>query len=116
MASLLQKVQKSKKQKAKNNPFSTEVQSNEKEIIACTKCDTSFFEEVLLRQYVANHTVVLGQRIPPASEYYVYLRCAKCGALHEPNLQITIGDAARAGYDKLLDEFELTTKPVAEKL
>ena len=48
----------------------------------CTKCDCSWFEQVEVKQFKADHNVIIGQTVPVASPYSFYLlRCIKCAEL-----------------------------------
>lgn len=92
------------------NSFADAVQQDTKKkdpnenCIRCPKCKTNtWFEEIRAQQYVDEHTVVLGQSVPPKGASFVLLRCVKCGELTEPRLLRNTRDSINAAYENFLD-------------
>ncbi len=83
--------------------------------LACPKCKSTWFEEVKTQQYVDDHTVIVGQSIPPKNGIqFVLLRCSKCSETVEPRLLRQARDAANSLYDNFLDSMKQDIK--SEKL
>ena len=76
------------------------------DVVTCT-CGCSYLEQVPVYQFPKNHSVILGQAVPPHADMGFYiLRCIKCGEIYEPQVQIAARDSARRAYDAFLDEME----------
>ena len=75
--------------------------------VNCKACGCTWFEQFPIAQYDKYHNVILAQRVPGKDgvEFYL-LRCAKCGEIHEPNVQIGPRDNLRNKYDAFLDNIE----------
>jgi len=87
---------------------------DEPEVATCKKCENTWFEQLVVFQYPKHHSVVLGQEVPRQSQIGFYLmKCAKCGELHEPKVQIGPQDSARKKYDQFWDDMEA---PIPEKV
>ena len=79
--------------------------------IKCAKCKCTYFEEVRATQYLIQHSVIIGQPVPPKpSEIpFILYRCIKCKELTEPRLLRTARDNANKKYDAFLIELESET-------
>lgn len=76
-------------------------------IAKCPKCGLSWLEEVTVKQFDKDKSVILGQKIPVGSaNSFIVLRCIKCGEILEPNILHPSRDAVRTAYDRFLDEVE----------
>lgn len=76
------------------------------DVVVC-QCGCSYLEQVPVHQFPKNHSVILGQAVPPHGDMGFYvLRCIKCGEIYEPQVQIAARDSARRAYDHFLDEME----------
>jgi len=80
----------------------------ERELIVCEECGGTYFEAVDASQYFADHSVVLGQQIPPRPDQapFQFLRCILCGKLREPNVLRGARDCMNEKYDAFLDQLE----------
>ncbi len=79
----------------------------EKNVATCEKCKCQWFEQVQVNQYMADHTTVLGQRLPPVGDMqFVLLRCVKCGEKYQPNVLINQQDTATKLYNSMLDQLD----------
>jgi hypothetical protein len=75
--------------------------------LKCPKCNNSWFEEVKAQQYVDDHTVILGQGVPPKNgAMFILLRCTKCSDLVEPRVLRQARDAANQMYDNFIDSLK----------
>lgn len=84
----------------------------EKELVVCEKCGGTYFETVDASQFFADHSVVLGQQIPPRPDQapFQFLRCILCGKLREPNVLRGARDYMNEKYDAFLDQLEKDEK------
>lgn len=77
------------------------------DIVECTKCKITWFEQVKVNQYKADHMVIPGQSVPVGGpQEFVFLRCIKCQALYQPRVMITAQDLSTKLYNEMLDELE----------
>jgi transcription elongation factor Elf1 len=86
----------------------------ESETVKCTKCTSTWFEQVELGQYQVNAVMVLGQHIPVAKNTmkFIMLKCCSCGQWMEPRIQHdNIVSPATKLYNDLLDTLEGKKNP-----
>jgi predicted nucleic-acid-binding Zn-ribbon protein len=97
-------------------PWTDQSKRQAKEPVAtCLKCKSTWFEQVDVNQYHANHSTILGQAVPLAGpQTFKILRCIKCSELYQPNVIITAQDSATKLYNSMLDQLE--DKKVEEKV
>lgn len=83
---------------------------NNPELVRCPDCKCSYFEQVIVQQFPKLSTVVVGQATVPVGDVGFYIfRCAKCGEMFEPNVQLNTFDSVRKKYDEFMDELENET-------
>lgn len=83
--------------------------------IKCPKCKATWFEEVNVAQFIDEHTVILGQGLPPKNGVrFTMLRCVKCSDLLEPRILRQNRDAANQLYDNFLDQMKDPTVPTTK--
>lgn len=79
----------------------------EKETVKCKKCECSWFEEVAAKQFNKYLSIIPGSKLPTIDDLsFTFLRCMRCGDLHEPSVNISPSDALGSRYQSLLDQLE----------
>lgn len=88
-----------------------EKKKREQEVIICPECKCTFFEEVEISEYKADHWITLGQHVPrlPSTPVFFVLRCVKCNYMLEPRLNMEPADTAFPSYAKLAEIMKDTT-------
>lgn len=83
-------------------------ENKKRESVDCPKCSSSWFEQVRIGRYVADHNVILGQEVPGlgGDMGYVMLKCVRCNELLEPRIIHNTRDIGGDAYDDLLDVLE----------
>lgn len=77
------------------------------DVAFCQKCKCTWFEQFVVKQFKANHSAVIGQMVPPASDYdFVIIRCVKCSEKYQPNILVTTQDKGTKLYNDFLDQLE----------
>jgi len=85
----------------------TRIQKPIEQVAACVKCACTWFEQVLVNQYKADHYVVIGQGPPLASnQEFKLLRCIKCSELYAPTTIINAQDSSTKLWNLLLDQLD----------
>lgn len=83
-----------------NQPKSDEVKT-------CIKCHCQWMELILVEQFPAFSSSVVGQKPQSKGGIGFYLfRCPKCLELYEPSVLNGAQDASRKLYDLFLDQLE----------
>lgn len=73
----------------------------------CPSCSFTWFEEIRCKQYLSEHTTIVGGSIAPASDVeFRLLRCVKCSDLLEPRILRGTRDFLHKEYDKFTEELE----------
>lgn len=74
-------------------------------VVGCAKCKCTWFEQIKVNQFKADHSLILGQAIPVVGvQEFALLKCVKCGELHAPNVIIQAQDATTKHWNQMLDE------------
>jgi hypothetical protein len=82
-------------------------ETRQEDVASCEKCNSTWFEQLVVKQFKLNHTAIIGQLVPPAGPYeFVVLRCIKCGEKYQPNVMVTAQDRGAKLYNEFLDELE----------
>jgi hypothetical protein len=78
------------------------------ESVTCKKCNSQWFEQVEVSEFVADHHVVVGQKVPerPSTIPYIVLRCIRCESLVAPRVLHATRDIAAGSFDSFLDTLE----------
>jgi hypothetical protein len=82
--------------------------SEEPEALACPKCKCAWFEQILVTQFVAEHYVMIGQKVPPlqGSADIIVLRCLTCQNIVVPTILRNQRDNTTKSFDLFLDELD----------
>lgn len=76
------------------------------ETLEC-KCKSTWFEQVRINQYKADHLVIPGQGVPISGpQDFFLLRCIKCSELYQPIVMVNTQDVATKLYNQMLDQME----------
>jgi len=80
----------------------------ESECVYCPQCGSTWFEEIKVSQYQANHYVILGQKVPTvdSTAEFILLRCVHCDNKLEPRVIRSGRDMSNKSYDSLLDTLQ----------
>lgn len=96
------------------NAFKKKKETNE-DCLQCPKCKSTWFEQIKAQQFLDEHSVILGQAVPPKGQMeFVLLRCVKCAEVVEPRLLRQGRDTANTLYEQFLDSMKSDIK--SEKL
>lgn len=94
-------------------PFGSKPKATE-EFARCSNCNFSYFEEVEIHRINKFAVVTMGQKTgKTAPGPFVFLRCAKCMTLHEPNLTYSTNQANTV-YTEMKTELEREEKKEEE--
>lgn len=77
-------------------------EDNKAKSFKCSKCQNTWFEQVMLNRLMAG-LVVANQRLVPSSKQYPFLKCIQCNHLEQ---LITSFEANDVEFNDLLDVLE----------
>lgn len=92
-----------------------EEKENRKNTVYCSNCDFDYFEDVHAERFERSASVLLGQGLPVkrgSQGAFRFLRCLRCGTLHEPRLNLSGPNVYRRQYDKLFEEMGNKLVPI----
>lgn len=89
-------------------------QKHSEDFARCSNCSFSYFEEVEIHHINKHAVVTIGQKTAKSAPGpFIFLRCAKCMTLHEPNLTSSTHQA-NVVYAELKAELEKEDKKAKE--
>lgn len=79
----------------------------DQKVIRCPSCNCSFFERILVAQFVPGQIIAPGMRPSPLEDReWCLLRCARCMDLLEPEISMSPRDYHNSKYAQLVEEME----------